>query len=367
MDFSRLDKIYGFDICSHGGIKEGEEGLIDFSANINPYGPPHNLLHTVKKVAEAEPCISSYPDPAYAIARESVAMSFSEEIKKEQVLLTNGSIELIKLFCEVFIREGDTAIIPVPTFCEYERFTRLRCAQPVFLKITKEFVRTPCQFIKKEIDKKTKAMFLCNPNNPTGAVIEKGSLIELVEYLENENIFVFIDEAFIDFVKNESLIYEVNRFENLVVSRSLTKILGIPGIRIGYGAANDKLLSYLKKAQIPWSINAFAKSIVEDIAQFNNFINTSVSRIGEERTILSKQLAGIRGISVYPSHTNFLLLKVSGMNADILVEELRERGILVRNCENFRGLDGNHIRVAVKMRKDNEKLVISLEEIFGFR
>jgi threonine-phosphate decarboxylase len=149
------------------------------------------------------------------------------------------------------------------------------------------------------------------------------------------------------------------------VGRSLTKILGIPGIRLGYGVANRKIISYLKQAQMPWSVNNLARGIAERISEFDGFIRGSVSMIEKEREYLIKRLSEIDGIKIYPSFSNYIMFSLEGLASRTICDEMRENDILVRRCDSFRGGGPNDVRIAIRNREENEKLLSAMLGLYG--
>lgn len=305
----------------------------------------------------------SYPDSSYKKARIAISKNLGRGIGPENIILTNGTIELIKLFCEVFTR--DEAIIPTPTFCEYERFSAINDANMIFLKYGEMIDNGVLESIKGRIEHERGTVFICNPNNPTGDLIEKDDLFLLSEFLDENNHMLFIDEAFIDFAPHETSLELVQEMKNVVIGRSLTKIIGIPGIRLGYGIASEDIISIIKKAQIPWSVNNIARGIAESIGEFDSFIRSSVDVLGSERDRMLNELSKIDGMNIRPSSTNYLMLHIDGVPSSEISEKMKGLGILVRRCDSFRGGDDISIRVAVRNSKENDALIEAFKRLYG--
>jgi len=363
MNFDWLEERFGDPICKHGGRKDADNGeFLDFSANVNPYAPDPNVLKIAKRLVASKDFYVGYPDSSYAKARNALASYVGNGVRESNVILSNGTIELIKLFCEVFTRGN--AAVAIPTFCEYERFSRINGANMKFIQRSDKFENDTVNAICDNLGKDFGTFFICNPNNPTGRLIRRDTMIEVAQMLEDKGVMLFVDEAFIDFAPEESIIGDVQDHRNIVVGRSLTKILGIPGIRLGYGVAHEDTISYIKKAQMPWSVNNLAKGIAEEISKFRNFMSSSVRKLEIEREFLIRGLSNIDGIHIGPSNTNYLFLHMDGNTSSKIAKDMRDRGILIRKCDSFRGCDDSCIRIAVRDRAENERLVESFMALY---
>ncbi|MFQ5711626.1 MAG: threonine-phosphate decarboxylase CobD [Candidatus Geothermarchaeales archaeon] len=359
--------------CVHGGevweIRRKHaflrEDLLDFSANINPAGPSPRVIDEIKKGFWQIPF---YPESDSITLREAIAQ-YIKNIDSNNVIVGNGSTELIHLFVEVFIDEGDEALIPVPTFGEYEVAVRRAGGRPRHVKSDQALIINPENLLKK-IGSMTKAIFLCNPNNPTGALITPEDLLGIVEAAAGENVLVFLDEDFMDFVGEEehfSLKGKVLSHKNLFILRSLTKVFGLAGLRIGYGIACEEMIDLLLKVKIPWNVNCLGQLGALAALKDKEYLEKTRKLVKTERMFLSNELKRIRGLKVFPSHANFILINVreSGFTAPQLKRKMLRHGILIRDCSSFKGLDKFHIRVAVRTRQQNLRLLEALREVVG--
>ena len=205
-------------------------------------------------------------------------------------------------------------------------------------------------------------VFICNPNNPTGQLLSKKQLEPVIGVAKKNSSIVFLDECFIELVRNtnQSVISLVKKYDNLFVLRSLTKSFGLAGIRIGYAVTSKLMAEILNKIKVPWSINAMAQTAAIVALQNKKHLVKSRLTIKKEYDFLLSKLSCIDGIEFTNSSTNFILLKTKH-DATELQKKLLKHKILVRNCENFRGLDNHFIRIAIKSHKDNIKLIEALE------
>lgn len=355
--------------CAHGGeVWEAASGrgvqprsIIDFSANVNPLGPPKGALKAIERSLWR---ISFYPDPKSTELREAVSKRF-EGIGPDNLVVGNGSTELIHLFAEVFVDKGDVALIPEPTFGEYEVAVRKAGGRPRHVKLGRSFSLDPAPFLK-EVKFGPKVIFLCNPNNPTGALAPREDLLEIIEGALKEDALVFLDEDFIDFVEDgASLVGEVEDYRNLFVLRSFTKAYGLAGLRVGYVAACKEAAGLLAKAKTPWNVNCLAQAAALAALNDESYLERTRRFVEAERSFLAGELKRLKALKVFPSSANFIFVDVrrAGLTAAQLKEEMLKRGILIRDCSSFRGLDEFYVRVAVRTREENERLLEALREV----
>ena len=349
-----------WEVISRTGLRKDE--ILDFSANVNPLGPSPLALESIKNNLD---CIPYYPDSDCNLLREAIA-KYLGGVSGENVILGNGSTEVIHLFAEVFIERGDLALIPVPTFGEYEKAVRKMGGKPRYIRLSRDFHIDLGSFLREM--KGAKIIFLCNPNNPTSTLILHDSLLKIIEKAYEEDALVFLDESFIEFVDEEerfSMVSEVENYPNLFVLRSFTKVFGLAGLRVGYGVAHSEVASLLLRAKVPWNVNCLAQAAAIAALNDDEYLRRTWRLIKDERAFLLRELRRIRGFKVFPAHANFILINIrdSGFTAAELKERLLNYGILIRDCSSFRGLDEYYIRVAVRTRWENEKFIKSLKDI----
>ncbi|OPX66167.1 MAG: Aspartate aminotransferase [Methanoregulaceae archaeon PtaB.Bin056] len=319
----------------HGGTgirtrKETGAPILDFSASINPY-PPH-LAPTLDPYR-----LEHYPDDTYMDLKEVIAGRFNREVG--EIAVGNGSIEVIRVFCAAVLSPGDRVVTYPPTFGEYEFSARLAGA------LTGEGTGA-------------RIRFLCNPNNPTGHMMERGEILSLLELCEDEGSILAVDEAFIEVSDDPSQTLLGIRHPSLFVFRSLTKSFAMAGIRFGYGFGDPELVAKIEARRLPWTVNAVAEQMAIEAFLRYDELSISRKRIREERELLSAKLSSLP-LTVVPSRTNFLLINLD-RDAGPLCASLLRHGILVRDCHSF-GLPCS-IRVAVRKREENNLLVEALSE-----
>jgi threonine-phosphate decarboxylase len=270
------------------------------------------------------------------------------------------------LFAEAFMRKGEVALIPAPTFGEYESAVRKTGETPKFIKLDRNF-NVDAEAFNCEMGG-AKIVFLCNPNNPTGMLIPNQTLTAIVERAMEKDALVFLDEDFLEFVENEktlTLIGKIKRYPNLFVLRSFTKIFGLTGLRIGYGIASEEIINILSCAKIPWNVNCLAQAAAVAALKDEEHLKVTRELIKKEKGQLLTELEEFGSFKVYPADANFFFIDIrrAGLTATDLAGKLIAQGILIRDCTSFRRLDQYYIRVAVKTHSENERLIEALKRI----
>ena len=362
------DSIKNLKPCAHGGEvldaagKSGfkREEILDFSSSVNPLGPSEKALEAAKNSFKEIP---TYPDSNSNELRQAIADHF-DGLSKGNVVVGNGSTELMYLFAETFMKKGDTAVIPAPTFGEYESAVRKTGETPKFVRLDKNFNVDADVFAREMVG--AKIVFLCNPNNPTSILIPTETLTGIIEEALEQDSLVFLDEDFLEFVENEkalSMINKIKAYPNLFILRSFTKIFGLTGLRVGYGIASEEIINVLLCAKIPWNVNCLAQAAAVAALKDEEHLRVTRELIKKEKAFLSTELEKIKSFKVFPPDANFFFIDIrkSGLTATELKNKLLRQGILIRDCTSFRGLDEYFIRVAVKTRVENERLIEALK------
>lgn len=331
--------------------------MIDFSVSLNPLGMSEKAI---KSIHEHVRLVKNYPPPNAGTLIEKLAKYAGA--RKDNIIVGNGTTELIHTFVDIFLEKNQKTLIPAPTFGEYNVATLKAGGQPVFLKCNSEtgFLLDLTK-LTNLISDDTRIVFLCNPNSPTGTLLKKSSILDFIQEADIRNVLVFLDEAYFEFVEDKkrySMADHVNRFNNLFVLRALTKFFGLAGLRIGFGVASPDMVELLRKGQVPWSVNSLAMFAAEAAIEDEAFIEKSRAFAFRSKKQLQKMLQEIRWLKVYPSEANFFLceIKASKLTSTQLKEALERKGVLIRDCSNFEGLNNKFFRVAVKTPRENRKL-----------
>ena len=334
------------------------EQIVDFSASINPLGFPHVGLRAIRSALKQ---IVHYPDPDCWQLREVLAQQC--RVDPDMILVGNGSTELIHLLPRAL--EIKSALIIGPTFEEYAHalMNAGSLVQYVHARREERF-RPPLQEVLRQLSAKRSrfdAVVLCNPNNPTGQVINRSALCELAAVVERLQGWLIVDEAFIDYCQEQSIVSMLREHPRLVVLRSLTKFYAMPGLRIGYLLGASKVVGHLKDRQPPWSVNSLAQEVALAVLGDEAYATNSRIFMKRERSRAIRGFRALSSVRVYPSAANFLLIELPVSTcAGEVTDRLAAERLLVRDCSAVPGLTAQMIRVAIRTVKDNRRLISAL-------
>jgi threonine-phosphate decarboxylase len=332
------------------------DNLIDFSVNINPLGPPESIRDRWPELLERIP---DYPDPSCRSLRNLIAREIG--LSAEQILIGNGASELIHLLGRVF--SGGSVLVVDPTFSEYRKTSVLNGCEVDSIQLQEaNGWQLDADLLVDQLKGK-KAVFICHPNNPTGVIYDLNQLGRVIKAAEKLGVTVVVDEAFYDFCAEPvSILSIVNKYSNLVVLRSLTKMYAVAGLRLGYLVSSRETVNCLKKFQPHWSVNALAQAVGELCLRDHMHRELTVRFIDEERTKMKKALENLDFV-VSDSHVNYFLLRDRFKQPVAqLIQYLLAKGIVPRHTYHFVGLDGAYLRFAVKQKAENERLLGTLRE-----
>lgn len=346
--------------------------ILDLSASINPLGMPQSVRTAITSQLNVA---VHYPDPDCVELSQAIAARHS--LNPDTILCGNGSTELIYLIARAL--KPRHALIPAPTFAEYERAIKAsgkwgagskKCGTNyLHLKANNGFRLDADAFI----DAMTKMVssysspithhsslslaFLCNPNNPTGLVIPRDEVLKIAAAAKKLRCYLVVDEAFIDFCPAHSVIDATVRNPYLIVLRSMTKFYALAGIRLGYGVFPLSAARSIRALREPWTVSTVAQIAGRAALNDRSYRTRTESTIAREKHFLEKSLRSL-GIPYLPSAANYYLLRLQ--SADAVEKTLAETGILIRSCANFRGLDRSYVRIAVRSRRENIRFLKEL-------
>lgn len=338
------------------------EHLIDFSANINPLGCPEGVYHALLNSYQD---LMHYPDPDCTALKGSLEKYF--ELQADHILVGNGAVEIIYLICKLL--QPRKVVTLAPTFSEYSRAARAVKAEISYCRLIEQADAFSLDMNKlQEHLEGADLLFLCNPNNPAGNILDQNCLTEVLQLCWRGKTFLVVDESFLDFVQNKeaySIKKAIHANRQLLVLHSLTKFFAIPGLRLGCGLGNPALIDELSALKDPWNINCIAQTVGKIAVEDHQFQIKSREFINREREFLRAEINKIPLFHAFPSTANFLLLKILSkhLNASMVTNQLAEMGILVRNCNTFLGLGEGFIRVAVRTRAENKQLLEALHKL----
>ena len=334
---------------------DGAASILDFSANINPLGPPAWIRSLVNRDLHH---ISHYPDPTCEELKKAIAATYG--VKPEMVVPANGTTELLYLLPSLIERRK--IVIPVPCYIDYLKVFETHGFDIELLMPESEERLTPAMQRFVKILGGGETVILGNPVNPTGSLFDDLQIIALARRFP-DSLFI-IDEAFHDFVSPFTTVG--GRADNIISLNSLTKFFAIPGLRAGFGIFPEPYRSRLASRLPPWSVNVLSQKVAVKCLEDRDYCRRSVSVCSELRNRLKKDLEKFEQLKVHEAHANYLLVKLTrGLSGEALYRQLLDRGIVIRRCSNYIGLGDNFIRVAVRTGVENDRLIDSLADILG--
>ena len=363
-------RIAGHATVRHGGrLAYGAAGseMVDYSSSITPLGTPPAVVRAIKGAART---VSEYPDPENGALLG--ALSRYTGLPRPNLVAGNGAVDLIYAAAHAFGGGGGRTLVYAPTFGEYEAAVSMHHGGSRIVRHTGEngarLSHDIDGFIRKVPD--SGMVFLCNPNNPTGELLTRRQVREVLDAAASSAAgpcHVLVDECFIEMSENprESVMSYVRKekYGNLIVLRSLTKSFGLPGIRVGYAAAPRDTADILRKITVPWSVSCLAEAAgVAALGDAHNILGKTRDAVRTELRYIQGRLSKIPGVECLDTAANFVLVRTR-LGAPRLQRLLAERGLLVRDCSDFAGLDGRHVRVAIRRRRENKMLADALEDV----
>lgn len=354
----------------HGGDIYTNCVTMDFSANINPKGIPKSVKEAMYHAVDQAFC---YPDSECRLLRED--LSRFHNIPMEQILCANGAADLI--FQVAWALRPRQALLIAPSFLEYEQALRSVSCHITYYDLKEEqgFVLHEDALIQwlEQQPVAFDILFLCNPNNPTGFVLEQKQLNSILDYCRKKGIFCVVDECFNEFLDEPwrySVLERLRQKESggVFVLKAFTKIYAMAGVRLGYGICGDsQVLHGIQKIRQPWSVSGIAQAAGVAALKENRYVEESRVLIAREREFLKGRLMTL-GFHVFDSKANYIFFKdtrtIAEKREKLLYYEMLERKVLIRSCGNYRGLDGTYYRICVKQRKENEEFLSVLESLW---
>jgi len=347
------------DFCAKAGLPV--DSVLDFSLNVNPYGPPDNVMASISSRIKL---IKFYPERSYSRLREAISKYVG--VGPEEVVVGCGVTELIHSILARFVKNGPV-VIPLPTFSEYEAAAKgiglnVEFVDPVGLDVD---LRRTASLLKRTF---AGCLILCNPNNPTGRLLDYGLLSDLLSSAERNGITVLLDEAYIDLSEGgRSLAQDAVRHENVFVLRSLTKPFGFPGLRVGYAICNRRNAREFESTAISWRVGVLEEAAALAALKETRFLEDSKAKIFSEKRKLVEEINSIRGLRAIRSDANFLMVDLSHshFSPKNLKWRLLSYGIIVRELSSVRGINGPFIRICVRKPKENRLLLEALRDVIS--
>jgi len=315
------------------------EASVYLDANENPMNAPYNR----------------YPDPLQWKLKEKIAKI--KHVRPEQIMLGNGSDEPIDLVFRIFCEPKEDNIVAIePTYGMYKVCADINNVEYLKAFLNEDFT-LDANRVLAAVNEKTKIIFLCSPNNPTGNLLNRAEMLKIVE---NFGGIVVIDEAYIDFSSEKSWLEELSNHPNIIVLQTFSKAWGLASVRCGMAFASEEIISYFNKVKYPYNINLLTQNFVSEQLDYEDRKNEWVSMLLEQRTNLEKELKKLPFVEkIYPTDANFLLVKVP--NANGIYQYLVNKGVIVRN-RNTVSLCQGGLRVTVGTLKENQTLMFELQK-----
>ncbi len=337
---------------AHGGFHSAHASdWIDFSSNVNPYGPSPRVWDALRDVP-----IDRHPDPRATPLRDALAEI--QNVSARQLIVGNGSVDLIYHLAVAYLRARDRVLIAAPTFGEYAASAAIMGAEVIEYRARpdNDFAIDVAALIEQARACSPRFIFLCNPNNPTGIYLARDGIEKIL--CACSDALLVLDEAFVRFVADAWDARDFLRYDNLLILRSLTKDYALTGLRVGYALASPPIIESLEKVQPPWSVNAFAQAATIAALRDEQHLRDSLTALARAKNDLVNDLTRL-GFRVVPSATHFFLVQVA--LASEFARQLRERKIVVRDGTSW-GLP-NFVRIATRTPEENVKLVDAIQRV----
>jgi len=332
---------------------------VKLSANESALGPSPKAIKEYSRLSKN---FKRYPDSEGISLRKTIAKKFKLDLNR--IILGSGSDQILELICKAFLRKGDEVIVPKYSFLIYRLYSQMNGAKVLYSK-EKNFTISVDEILKR-VTKKTKIVFLANPNNPTSTYVNKKKLLFLRKKLRS-NILLVVDDAYFEYVKQKdysSGLQLFSNFKNVIVTRTFSKIYGLAGLRVGWGYGSKEIINSLNQYKPPFNVNSPALSAAEAAIQDNVWLNKEIKHVKKWNDKFFKEFEKLN-IETNKSFTNFLLINFDKVkkNSSIIFRLLAGAGILVRKMDNY-GIK-NSLRVTIGKNEENKKLILKLKKVIN--
>lgn len=331
--------------------------IIKLGSNENPTGASPLAVEAVNKESKS---IYRYPEVDLKELTKSVA-EYSSVLPSQVILGGDGADEILDVLGKTLIEPGDEFIVPIPSYMYYEFTLKIHGGVPVYASWDLPQNVLNVKSVLDAITPRTRMIFLCTPNNPTGALISADNIKTI---LESTDALVIVDEAYFEFSKTNNVDL-LDQYDNLFILRTFSKILGLAGMRIGYGLSNPEFIGYMKRVKPVFSLTRLSQVAAVASITDKEYIEKSTALSIESREYLYRELSKIPQLDVFESKANYIMVDIrkTEMTSQKLSQELLKNGVIVRDCRSFRGLDDYWIRVSVGTLEEDEKFIKILKEI----
>ena len=334
------------------------DNIIKLASNENAFGTSPKAIQALKNFSEKA---YLYADGSCSELKSKISEKY--EISDENIVTGNGSNEIIELIYRTFTDKGDKIISCLPTFSFYKIAAETTFGE--YINIPLKNYKFDLDAIEERIDNKTKIIIICNPNNPTGTIVEKDKLERFLKNVSN-NVLVVLDEAYIDFACKDKVFNTIeflkeNNEKNIIVLRTFSKIYGLAALRIGYGISNKWIISCLNRVRQPFNVNGFAQVAAIAALDDNDFLNKTLKGIEKGKKYIYREFENL-GVEYLESSTNFIFFKLNYDN-DLIFKKFLEKGVIIRSLKSF-GYN-NALRVTVGTEFENRRFIDTLKSILN--
>jgi histidinol-phosphate aminotransferase len=333
----------------------GLEKIVKLASNENPLGPAIQVIDTIQSEAKN---ISLYPD---SDSRElKKALSEKYQLDKERIFLGNGSDEILDLLMTLILNQGDEVIQADPAFIKYELAVKSRGGKSIKVPVDTDY-KHDLKAMEAEITDKTKAILICNPNNPTGTMLKKEEIESFLERVSDE-ILIMVDQAYLEYITAESYFDGIELLEkhsNLMLMRTFSKVYGLAGMRIGYALTDPQLVDYLNRIRGPFNVNRLAQKAAVTALESQSHVEICQNLNDKEKNFLYQKFEEL-GLEYIETHANFLMVDTQMPAAEVF-RKLQQQGVIIRPGNQF-GMD-SWIRVTIGTRADNEYFIRKLKSV----
>lgn len=363
---SPREELLGLPRTVHGGQAWRTEGVEDYSHNLNPFGPPGCLGEIVAAALDG---VGHYPDDSCAEFKGAVSAAFDVDV--DCIVVGAGSSDIIRCVPNTFFQRGDRVVIPTPSFAEYAQQCRIVGARvDPFPLLPEEDFRIDADRLLERAQG-ARAVYICNPNNPTGRLEPKDKIVRIVRECEDMGVLVFLDETLLELVSgfvDNTLSNMVSRFSNLIVASSLTKSYAIPGIRIGFGMADEDLVASMDKVRMTWNVGQIEQAVGTALLRdCRDHVDRAAAIMAEESENMNASLKniGFPTGDVSDSFFYFESLEPVGLTAAEFKTRMLARGIAVRDCSSFGPQYASYVRYCVKDGDRNCRFVAAADSVLN--
>lgn len=327
---------------------------IKIDANESNYNIFEEIMPEIwSRVMEED--INRYPDSEATALRGAISRFIG--VAPGEILCGNGSDELIKMIIDSFVNPGEWVLSHSPTFSMYGMATRIAGGSYAEVETDKDFDLDVEAFLEKARKIRPKVIFLCNPNNPTGNILEKDQIRRV---LKETGAIVVLDEAYIEFA-GESMVDEIGQWENLVILRTLSKAFGLAGLRLGYAVAQGTIMEVLRAVKPPYNLNRISQRLGTEVLAYASHIEANIETLKRERDRMMEELVKFSDLEVFPSRSNFILVRTS--EAEALDKAFKEDSILVRKFSQ--GRLENCLRISIGTSRENDAVMAVLGRVLA--